>query len=316
MTTVPNVRELSERFEQAASDAFAPLRIRPHRTTDAAGPAGMLRSAKPGQVLVTRVTGGPCTVMRTQSLIRSGDPELVKVALHGRGRAGVEQDGRQCLPGPGDLVVYETTRPYELRFWEPFDIVVLGIPRTLLGPHTHPLAARTATAVPTESGGGRLAATLLRDAASDLDACTGSGSAHLAEALVSLVLAALAEHPAAVRPADPLAERILSHCLSRLSDPGLSPESVARAHHISARYLHKVLQQRGVTLASWIRSRRLERIRRDLADPALADRSVSVIAAGWGLLDATHLSRALRAEFGQSAAEIRKEAGMGRRPGR
>ncbi|MGW7383087.1 AraC-like ligand-binding domain-containing protein [Streptomyces sp. NPDC054794] len=157
MTTVPNVRELSERFEQAASDTFAPLRIRPDKTTDATGPAGMLRSARPGQVLVTRVTGGPCTVVRTQSLIRSGDQKLVKVALHGRERAGVEQDGRQFLPGPGDLLVYETTRLSEPRFWEPFDIVVLGIPRILLGPHTHPLAARTATAVPTESGGGRQA---------------------------------------------------------------------------------------------------------------------------------------------------------------
>lgn len=316
MSTVPNVPEQSEQFQQVASDAFAPLRIRPHKTTDATSPVGTLRSAKPGEVLVTRITGGPCTVLRTRSLIRSGDQELVKVALYSRGRAGVEQDGRQCLPGPGDLVVYETTRPYELRFWDPFDIVVLGIPRTLLGPHTNPLAARTASPVPTDSGGGRLAATLLRDAASDLNACTGSGGAHLAEALVSLVLSALAEQPLAVSSADHLAERILSHCLSRLSDPCLSPESVAHAHHISVRYLHKVVQQRGVTLASWIRSRRLERIRRDLADPALAGRSASVIAAGWGLLDATHLSRSLRAEFGQSAAEIRKAASTDRRPGR
>ncbi|MDQ1046303.1 helix-turn-helix domain-containing protein [Streptomyces sp. V4I2] len=110
-----------------------------------------------------------------------------------------------------------------------------------------------------------------------------------------MVLSALAEQPVSVRPADDLAERILTYCLGRLSDPRLSPESVARAHHVSVRYLHKVLQQRGVTLASWIRGRRLERIRRDLADPALADRSVSVIAARWGLLDATHLSRTLRA---------------------
>ncbi|MFF3554038.1 helix-turn-helix domain-containing protein [Streptomyces tsukubensis] len=122
------------------------------------------------------------------------------------------------------------------------------------------------------------------------------------------MLSALAEQPVALRPSDDLAERILTHCLGRLSDPRLSPESVARAHHISVRYLHKVLQRRGVSLASWVRSRRLERIRRDLADPALVDRSVSVIAAGWGYLDAAHLSRALRAEYGRSAVEIRAEA--------
>lgn len=302
--------ERVERFQQLASAAFAPLRIHADGGT---GPVGSLHSAKPGAVLVTRITGGPCTVLRTRSLIGSSDPELVKVALYGQGRAGVEQDGRQCLPAPGDLVVYETTRPYELRFWDPFDLIVLGVPRTLLGPHVHPLASRTASPVPTGSGGRRLAATLLRDAASDPEACTGSGGPHLADALVSVVLSALAEQPLSAPPASDLAEQILTYCLGRLSDPRLSPESVARAHHVSVRYLHKVLQQRGVTLASWIRRHRLERIRRDLADPALANRSVSMIAAGWGVLDATHLSRALRAEFGESAAEIRKSSLVTRR---
>ncbi|MEO3973620.1 helix-turn-helix domain-containing protein [Streptomyces sp. CAU 1734] len=309
MASTPDIRERSERFQALVSDAFAPLRVRPDEDA-AEGPVPTLGSARPGQILVTRITGGPCTVQRTPSLIGSGDRELVKVALYGRGRAGVEQDGRQCLPAPGDLVLYETVRPYRLRFWDPFDLVVLGIPRTLLGPHTDPLVSRTASAVPTGAGGRRLAAALLRDAAGDLEACSGSGGPHLADALVSVVLTALAEQPVDLRPADDLGERILTHCLGRLADPRLSPESVARAHHVSVRYLHKVLQRRGVTLASWIRVRRLERIRRDLADPALADRSVSAIAAGWGVLDATHLSRALRAEYGQSAAEIRRAAGQ------
>ncbi|MPY55751.1 AraC-like ligand-binding domain-containing protein [Streptomyces spongiae] len=308
--TAARAHERAERFQQVASDVFAPLSIRPGAVDE----GGTLDCARPGRVLVTRITGGPCTVRRTPSLIGSGDRELVKVALHGRGRAGVEQDGRQCLPGPGDLVVYETTRPYELRFWEPFDLVVLGIPRTLLGPFGDRLPSRTASAVPTDGGGGRLAASLLRDAAGDLDACTGGGAPHLADALVSVVLSALAEQPVDVSATDDLGDRILTYCLGRLSDPRLSPESVARAHHVSVRHLHKVLRQRGVTLASWIRGRRLERIRRDLADPALVDRNVAVIAARWGILDATHLSRALRAECGQSASEIREAAGTDRGP--
>ncbi|MFJ9713771.1 helix-turn-helix domain-containing protein [Streptomyces sp. NPDC101234] len=72
------------------------------------------------------------------------------------------------------------------------------------------------------------------------------------------------------------------------------------------RYLCKVLSRRDVTLVSWIRSRRPERIRRDLRGPSLADRSAATIAARWGILDAPHLSRTLRAEFGQSVAETRR----------
>jgi AraC-like DNA-binding protein len=83
-------------------------------------------------------------------------------------------------------------------------------------------------------------------------------------------------------------------------------EAVARAHRISVRYLHKILQPREVTLSAWIRRQRLERIRRDLANPLLADRTVSAIAARWGVLDGTHVSRALKAEYGRTAADIRK----------
>lgn len=307
MPSLPHTRtpgnEQVERFEQLASEAFAPMRIHPA----APGASGTLCGARPGDVLITRITGGPCVVERTRALIGSADRELIKVALHGQGRAGVQQDGRQCLPGAGDLVVYETIRPYELRFWDPFDIVVLGIPRPLFGAHADRLPTRTASVVPTDGGGRRLAATLLRDTAGELDTI-GGGGPHLANALVSIVLSALAEQPVVAPAQDDLADRLLTYCLGRLHDPELTPESVARAHHISVRYLHKVLNGRSVTLASWIRGQRLDRIRRDLADPALACRSVALIAARWGIFDATHLSRALRREYGRSAAEIRRGA--------
>lgn len=107
---------------------------------------------------------------------------------------------------------------------------------------------------------------------------------------------------------DELADRILAYCATPLADPSLSVESVARAHRISVRYLHEVLQTRDLTLSAWIRKQRLERIRRDLAEPALADPTVAAIAARWGVLSAPHPSRALKAEFGQTASDIRRLA--------
>jgi AraC-like DNA-binding protein len=81
---------------------------------------------------------------------------------------------------------------------------------------------------------------------------------------------------------------------------------VARAHGVSVRYLHKVLAPTGSTLSAWIRRQRLDRIRRDLADESLAGRTASAIAARWGMTDTGHLSRALKAEFGMTAHEIRR----------
>jgi hypothetical protein len=43
-----------------------------------------------------------------------------------------------------------------------------------------------------------------------------------------------------------------------VSDPDLSPETIAAAHHISLRLLHKLFSEEGETVAGWIRTRRLE----------------------------------------------------------
>jgi AraC-like DNA-binding protein len=92
----------------------------------------------------------------------------------------------------------------------------------------------------------------------------------------------------------------------RLGDPDLTPGLIADAHHISVRYLHKLFETEGTTVAGWIRARRLERCRRDLLDPALQARPVHAIAGCWGLVDAQHFSRAFRAAYGMPPAEYRR----------
>jgi AraC-like DNA-binding protein len=59
---------------------------------------------------------------------------------------------------------------------------------------------------------------------------------------------------------------------------------------------------------AWIRDRRLERCRRDFANPALEDWSVSAIAARWGLIDPAYFSRAFRAAYGLPPIGYRKAA--------
>ncbi|WP_026116330.1 AraC-like ligand-binding domain-containing protein [Nocardiopsis valliformis] len=299
--TVVHSMDRIEGFEAAASQAFAPLRI---RAEDGRSFRGEFGSMRVDELVLTRIQADPVTVKRERSVMSSTDPDLIKVAWHVSGRAGVDQGGRQCLLSPGDLVIYESGRPYELPFWESYDTMVVGIPAYLFGAHADQLRQRVAIPVPAERGTGALLTTMLQGVATGQGSDSVAGAQHhLATALVSLVCAAFIDAlPEA--EADPW-ERIQAFCLANLSDPGLSVESVASAHHISPRYLHKLCQARGFTLARWIRTERLSRIRRDLGDPLLTDRSTSAVAARWGVLDAGHLGRMLRAEFGETAREIR-----------
>ncbi|MFL1375964.1 MULTISPECIES: helix-turn-helix domain-containing protein [unclassified Nocardiopsis] len=293
-----------DRFEAEASRAFAPMRM---RSADDRPFRGSFTSTRVDDVVLTRITAEPILVRRGPSSMSSTDPELFKVAWHVSGRAGVAQNGRECLLSPGDLVVYETGRPYELPFWEPAETIVVGVPQRLFGSHAALLRGRTAVPVRAGQGLGGVLGALFQGVSDDSTADLGTGGRHhLAAALVSLVCAAFAD--AAPAPDDDPWERIRAYCLANLADPALSAESIARAHGISTRYLYKLCAERGFAPTRWIRGERLARIRRDLADPALADRGAAAIAARWGVLDAAHLGRMLRAEFGETVPEIRARA--------
>jgi AraC-like DNA-binding protein len=114
--------------------------------------------------------------------------------------------------------------------------------------------------------------------------------------------------PDRMKPQAVLATSIREYIEANLADPDLSPASIAAAHFISTRHLHNVFHESGSTVASWVRSKRLEHIRRDLRDPLHAGTSVGAVAARWGFLDAAHFSRTFRDAFGESPTDWRRGA--------
>jgi AraC-like DNA-binding protein len=246
-------------------------------------------------------------VVREARSIGSADPDLFKVTLHRRGSMVVEQDGRQSVAFPGDLVVFDTSRPYELSSTEPLEVAVFTAPRAMFGAGADLLGRRTAAPVASDSGLRSVIAAFLSGVADQLGDLPGPNDLRLADALSSLIIATFTEaNPERAEAPTALTERILSYTLANLGDPSLSVESVARRHGVSTRYVHKLLRRHDISFAAWVRRERLARIRRDLLDPALARRTVSAIAARWGIADPGHLARAFRAEFGHTAADLRR----------
>ncbi|WP_433271738.1 helix-turn-helix domain-containing protein [Actinosynnema sp. CS-041913] len=99
-----------------------------------------------------------------------------------------------------------------------------------------------------------------------------------------------------------LVARVRAFIDGHLADPGLCPAVVAAAHHVSTRQLHRLFAGQDLGVAGWIRHRRLERSRHDLATRR---EPVHVVASRWGFPDAAHFSRLFRRTYGMSPSDYR-----------
>lgn len=298
-------------WRQLVSNSFVPLEV----TSDDAGAfRGRMKSRAVGEILITEISASSHQVHRTPSLIAQGDKKYIKMSLQMSGSGLLMQDGRQAVLGPGDIAIYDTSRPYTLEFHGDFRSLVVMFPHSHIDLPADALARLTATRIVGDEGIARLVGPFLIHLARNMDRLVGHSGVRLVHNAIDLVTTVLysqldsTESDASNSHRASLLREVHAYIDTHLSDPELSPRDIAAATFISTRHLHGIFKEQGVTVSAWIRSRRLEHCRRDLTDPLLDSKPVSAIAARWGFTDASHFSRLFRATFGEAPTRFRTES--------
>jgi AraC-like DNA-binding protein len=311
-TSDVDAREGFDYWADAVSSTFVPLEC--STTLDRPFTAELI-SIGVGDLQLTRVTAASHRVARTRRTIRRDDPEMIKVSLQLRGTAWISQDGRDAVLADGDLTMYDTSRPYTLMFDEhrQYSIAVVMFPGSLLGIPADALRRLTATRVSGRDGLGSLVSPFLSRLAESADGDSLVLSSRLGQNVLALLETVFRERldlgPATAERVSTARLLTIKAWLDRhLDQPELTPETVAAAHHISLRYLHKLFEEEQTTVSRWIKHRRLEGCRRDFADPSLLRFTVTAVAARWGMLDPAAFSRSFRASYGLSPREYRARA--------
>lgn len=302
--------EPGERFDawqSAISSAFVPL------DADTAEPAdfnGHLRAQPLGLVTLNEVGGQAVHVKRNRQSIAASNPGVYKFALQRSGTCLVRQDEQEALLTPGDLVVYDTTRPYDVIAQEPYSIFVVQVPHEHLG-ISHDQARRlVAQRISGSTGLGALTSSLLTTLSTQLETEEMAPDPRAAAAVLQMVQATLLARlgPTQKVPArDVVYLEAVRHIDRHLGDPQLSVSTVAQALHVSVRYLQVIFADEGTTVSDWIRHRRLEHCRVELSDPSQVYRPVSAIAARWGYADASSFTRSFKAAFGVPPTQYRRQ---------
>ncbi|WP_374024644.1 helix-turn-helix domain-containing protein [Mycobacterium sp. HNNTM2301] len=298
-----------EAFSHCVSERLIPLQV---SWADIAAFQARVRSASLGLVRVNEVwAGNAFLVRRTPKLIARADADYLKVAVQLSGVSAVLQGGCSITLRPGDFILSDTARPYQVSGGASFRMQTLMFSRDSLQLSSSQLDRLTTRPISGRAGLGRFVAKYLAGLPRQLHT-VGPESFHLADATLDLLMAAFLEQlgqTGDLGNGDPgLLLRVRTYIERRLADPELDVASIAAAHHVSVRWLQKLFAKQDQTVTGWIRSRRLEHCRKDLSNPALAETPVTSIAADWGLLDAAYFSRLFKSTWGLSPSEYRAKA--------
>lgn len=304
-------------WRECMGSVMAPMDITSSHASDFMADQRLTRL---GAVSVWPVTMHPSRYRRTRKLVRQSDPELyhLTLVLPGSATLGVAHEDRRTTHRAHDLYLLDSSRPYDVGTGEEQALIVgvgVEIPKALLPlsgkDRLDPLLGRRLSG---RDGFGALLVQFLTRLATGGDTYRAADAPRLCDVLLDLIAGLLANEldgdavPSASSRDRATILRVRDHVQRHLHDPQLSPQTVAAAHHLSIRQLHRLFEAEDVSVAGLIRERRLERVRRDLADPATAGTPVQAVAARWGFTSPAHFSRVFRAAYGVTPGEYRHSA--------
>jgi AraC-like DNA-binding protein len=271
---------------------------------------GHMASVRAGDLILTKLEANRHRVIRTEDMVRASDEGYLKIVAPMKGRAGVEQMGRQAWVAPGAWTIYDTTGSYAVANPERVEHLIVMLPKAQMVERGLRLENLMARPVGGASGIARVALSTMRSTFEELphmsaDAARGAGD--LIAQLVRMSLIELSGQETQLTQREALKDRIRGYVALHLRDPDLTVDRIAVALNCSKRHLYNAFADEAQTLASHIQHLRLEACLRELLHPMAQTRPITEIALSWGFNNPSHFSRVFREHTGMSPSEFRQQ---------
>ncbi len=283
-------------------------------------PVGEIAGSEPPSATVTCLTSplgmefslidaGPQAI----SGRRTDQPASVWLAVLLEGAATLESEGVEQALAVGDIAYGPTGRTASLVLETRCRLMFVKAPRVALDHRLVAVRGLKIGRLDSSAGVARVFSGLLRATGDALEEMTVDQLRPVELALTEFLAASLAELTSGeafgVGAQSPHLHRICQSIETLLPNPDLSLRKLADKNGVSPRYIQKLFAAAEDTFGHYLRVRRLERCRMDLASPMCARLSISEICFRWGFNESAHFSRAFRNQYGLSPREYRRDAG-------
>ena len=252
-------------------------------------------------------------VTRTKKLIDQSEGAWL-LMIQEEGVCEVGQGTRKTKLSPGDIGFLDTSRPYEVTFPRRFRQSILKMPALLfrdIAPRGDDLAGVTLPGAQALTAIARQNLLLLEHNAAVIEPSFLAAAANSCLGHLSLAMRATRRDEGRQIAGPAISDHVARanvYISQNLHDAGLSVERVASSIGISAGYLQQLYRAaKNLSVAQSILDQRLANCRRELADPSLAEESITSVAFRWGFSESSSFSRAFRRTFGLSPRQYRQQ---------
>lgn len=273
---------------------------------------GRLREVGIGNVSVTRFDSDHQRVFRTREKISEGPDDSYVFIMPQREKMYYSQLGRSGFVAEGDYILVSTSEFYELSCPDSFVNYTVKLPGASLRQRIPDVDDHLCCRFPMNREMAQIALTLATKAAATLSKSQATSHAEAIgkriEDMIAMVIEC--EDTTAVgqekRARFLLRQRISQDIRDRVTEPDLTPRSIAERNGISLSYLHRIFNEHGTTVSGFVLDQRLNMAYEKLASPGGPMMTVAEVAYSVGFKSASHFCKAFASRYNLTPSDVRK----------
>jgi len=260
-----------------------------------------------GEIHLRRILSWACRAHRGSTEIRRAHGTYFCLSFITAGHEVFEDGAKRVTLESGDIATWHSSQTFTFESAKPVQKLSIYVPEASMERFLVRPAKYAGLYLKHNSGITALLTGYLTGLCNDFAVNDEQTEAEIEEVTLNLIGAAIAARGtvASAPPRRALWERVTLFIDRNLENPELKPPYIASALGMSLRYLHLLFAEQGHTVAGWIRGRRLERCRAELAKSRGAC-TVKEVAFRWGFNDAAHFSRVFKACYGFSPRSLQQ----------
>lgn len=293
-------------WRSVRQQVFVEVSTEPQKSTF----GGSISSACYGEFSVSTKAASAERVSRSRRLINRGDEdrEYLFAVLPMSGMGAIEQAGQSSRFGPGQLIFYDSSIPFNLELESDYRQVIINLPADRAYANAGLKRNPSILASPIPIDGALSSVTSFFVNLAHAQATDPAGASILVPQVSSLAGSLLAYAASTMGTEDlPVLlrrERVLAYMRNNLSNPDLDAQMIATSCHMSRRSLYRLFDGSETTVSSQLRNMRIEAAQKLLTDRE--DASISSISREVGYASETHFYRTFRAVAGITPGEYRR----------